>query len=334
MKKILNKIMKNKKNAVALILGLLISATAVYAATTITASNVTYTNNGQSTAQGALNDLYNKVASCPSGKACLNKAPVKLGDYISLTPTKTSFSIKASLTGYTSNQTINPSELKLWRVIDFHSDGSFDAVSEYTSSTAVYFSGATGYANFVGTLNTIAAQYQVPGYTIGSRHMGYGGQTSIIGDTSAFDGTTTSAPSTTSTSSPYSGNGSETSGGVLGDTLYLKDYILVGNVYKSDTSTYGSKGVTAYDVSATTTKRAYWIPSRRYDYEKSTSFRFNGRVINTNDTLGVNTIRNYYNGNWNNANYACCYVRPILTLKSELTIKSGSGTKASPYVFN
>ena len=238
----------NRKVAFALgfiLGGLILGGTGYVIATEIASASVTYTGNGQSTVEGALNDLYQKAEKVPD-------TPFKLGDYISLTPTLTSYVAKSSLTGYTSDQTINPSELNLWRVIDIHSDGSVDMVSEYVSSTNVNFRGATGYANFVGALNTIAAQYQKAGYTINARHMGYGGQTSIIADTSAFDGSTNTEPGTTTTPSPESGTGEEYSGGVLGDTLYLKDYQLVSGVYKSDTTTYGETGLKAYKVGTTT----------------------------------------------------------------------------------
>ena len=84
---------------------------------------------------------------------------VNLGDYISLTPDASTYTIPANLTGYDADQTINPSELTLWRVIKKNDDGSVDAVSEYTSSIDVYFKGVRGYANFVGGLQTIAQSY-------------------------------------------------------------------------------------------------------------------------------------------------------------------------------
>ena len=320
---------KNIKIVVAFVFGGIIFGglgIGVYAVA-VASSSVSYdnTSSGSSatTVKAALDELYEKAKKCPN-------APVKLGDYISLTPTKNTYTIKTSLTGYTSDQTINPSELNLWRVIDIHSDGSFDAVSEYTSSTAVNFGGATGYANFVGALNTIAAQYQKSGYTIGSRHMGYGGQTSIIGDTSAFNGSSNTAPSQTTTADPTSGTGQEYSGGVLGDTLYLKDYQLVGNVYKSDTATYGSYGLTAYNV-ASKNATAYWLASRKYNYIAG-GFRFDGRVIYTGSDLKNYALR-YFNTRWLDSNYASC-VRPILTLKSGLRVSGGSGTKASPYTLS
>ena len=99
-------------------------------------------------------------------------------------PTSTSYSITSSMTGCVSGlsssycngingepQTINPSELTLWRVIKKNSDGTVDVVSDKVSSKAVYFYGRTGYQNFVGSLNTIAAQYTNSDYVQSTRYM-------------------------------------------------------------------------------------------------------------------------------------------------------------------
>ena len=101
---------------------------------------------------------------------------VELGDYISITPTSTSYTIPTSLTGYSSNQTINPSELNLWRVIKKNEDGTVDVVSEYSSSIPIYLWGNVGYMNYVGALNTIASQYTNDKYVVRTRHMGYSNQ--------------------------------------------------------------------------------------------------------------------------------------------------------------
>ena len=325
------KIIKNNiKLVIGLIIGVLISSGVVYALS-ISGSNVTFNNAGVSGAtatnvQGAIEELYGKAAN--AGPTCA----VKMGDYVSLTPTKTSYTIKTSLTGYDFDQTINPSELNLWRVIDIHSDGSFDAVSEYVSTTSVYFKGTTGYANFVGALNTIAAQYQVPGYTIGSRHMGYGGQTSIIGDTSLFDGTSNTAPETTSTEAPTSGTGEEFGNGVLGDTLYLNDYNL-SSIYTQDNNetNYCSSGLCAYK-KGTTTKTAYWIGSRLFYYDSATFFLYDGRRVSASGTLSYYDLR-YYNDGWDDYTDGSA-VRPILTLKSGITTNGGTGAKDNPYTLS
>ena len=72
------------------------------------------------------------------------------------------------------NQTINPSELDLWRVIKKNEDGSIEVISENTSNEEIHFYGKTGYINYIGVLNEIARAYK---NEVGSRYMGYNGQT-------------------------------------------------------------------------------------------------------------------------------------------------------------
>ena len=265
----------------------------------------------------------------------------KLGDYFTMVPDSTEYTITAGTTGYSTDQIINPSELTLWRVIDIQSDGSIEAVSEYVSSTLVYFSGVTGYANFVGGLQTIAGQYAKVGYTVNTRMMGYGGQTPTIPSwtssctedcqtttTYAFDGSKDTAPSTTSTPSPYTGVGQEYNGGVLGDTLYLKDIQLVGNVYKTDTTKYGNYGLKAYKVNATTTNGDYWLASRRFRYYSATYFSWVGRNVYSG-SLSDNDFRIFGSG-WYDYSYSYS-VRPIITLKSGIQINGGTGAITDPY---
>ena len=340
MKKLYNLFKKNIKLIIGITLGIMISGIGVYAATSLyganevnfdnTAANlkIVGTNNNVTNVKEALDALYEKASNASSGPDCA----FKQGDYISLTPTATSFIIKTATTGYDNDQTINPSELNLWRVIDINSDCSFDVVSEYVSSTEVNFKGVTGYANFVGELQTIAASYAKPGYTISTRMMGYAGQTSTIVDTSAFDGTTNTALSETTTPSPTTGTGQEYSDGVLGDTLYIKDYLLVSNVYKSDTATYGSTGLIAYNVSNTSLAKAYWVASRSFYWMGASSFLFSGHYVATNGNLSYVSIR-YFLGSWTDYSRSNS-LRPILTLKSGITKSGGEGTKVSPYTLS
>ena len=316
MKKI-GKLIKN--NIIGFVIGVIISGAGVYAAT-VASSSVSYSNTSSgssaTTVKAALDELYTMA------KTKIPDTPFKLGDYFTLVPDASTFTIKAATTGYASDQTITPNELTLWRVIDIHSDGSVDAVSEYVSSTGVYFKGVQGYANFVGGLQTIAQSYSKVGYTISTRMMGYAGQTSTIADISAFDGSTNTSPSTTSTSLPITGTGQEYSGGVLGDTLYLKDYLLVKNVYGN---------VIANKV-GTTTATSYWLSSRRFYYRSATDFYFSGRYVLASGSLSNCYLRGFYSS-W--IDYTGIYsVRPILTLKSGVRIASGSGTSASPYTLS
>ena len=241
----------------------------------------------------------------------------KTGDYVKMTPTSTSYTITTAMTGYDTDQTINPSELNLWRVISINSDGTMDLVSEYVSSTNVYFQGKTGYQNYISSLNQIASQYTNPKYTIASRHMGYNGQTGTITDTSALDSTT--VPWTSSTSSSMTASDEAKGGGDMG---YQKDFNLVKSVL----------GTVVANKVGTTTKANYWLASRYFHYYDSTYWNFRGRGVSTGNSLNYNILYYYYSGFFT-TNFYSYAVRPIITLKSGLT-PSGSGTSSLPYVLS
>jgi hypothetical protein len=244
---------------------------------------------------------------------------VDVGGYVSYTPSKTSYTISTSESGYTSNQTINPSELNLWRVIRKNSDGTIDLVSEYTSKKDVYFGGKVGYKNSVGTLNRIANSYGTSGITSGSRYMGYNGQTETITDDTMLDKTT--APwteSTTATNSPK-GSTRERQGG--GDMLYETDTNLVkaacGNLkaYRANTTSFVS----------------YWLASREFVYSNSRWYLV-VRNVGTSGNIDSNSLNTFaFSYNDYNLQYA---LRPIVTLKSGITALSGDGTKNNPWKVN
>ena len=269
---------------------------------------------------------------------------LKLGDYFTLVPDVATYTVSSSVTGYSSDQTINiagtsaSNGLRLWRVIDVHKDGSVDAVSEYVSKDVVYFKGATGYQYYVSTLQLIASQFAKSGYTIGTRMMGYGGQTGVIPTKSnpctgtcqstttyAFDGSTNDAPPDIF----VTGEPEEYLGGVGGDTLYLKDNIKVGYVYKKDTTTYGTTGLKAYKV-GTTNYTEYWIASRLFNCSFASYFTFSARLMSTSGSLSDGQLRFFSSDDWGDEYYGSS-IRPIITLKSGITTSGGKGTKDSPY---
>jgi len=235
-----------------------------------------------------------------------------LGDYVSYTPTKTSATVNKAQTGYTGTQAaIKPSELKLWRVLEVNADGTVDLISEYVSSTVVYFQGLTGYKNYVGELNRLASQYETSGITVGSRYFGYNNQTEFITDTSKF---VNPPPWTVSTSD----NSNESSGG--GDILYLKDFNQLNTAL-------GTR--VAYKV-GTTTATTYLMASRDYYYSSSTSYFWYGRCVNTSGAANRNFLYYYNKTSFNTFNYSYA-LRPIVTLGSGLQY-TGEGTSGSPYV--
>jgi hypothetical protein len=248
----------------------------------------------------------------------ISTSNLELGDYISYTPTKTSYRTNTIMTGYTSTQTINPSELNLWRVISLNGNGTVDIISDNVSSTSVYFKGQTGYQNLVGYLNVLASQYENSNQTVGSRYFGYNGQTEFITDTTYF---VNPAPWTCSTNGS-SGNCSpdpddyESSGG--GDTLYTTDFNLINTVLGTRVATNPSG-----------TAKTYWMASRYYNYNSSTSYRWRGRYVSTSGTGSSLSLYYYRSSSFDAGSNGSGALRPIVTLKSTLSYY-GVGSKDYP----
>ena len=331
MKKIINFI---KDYAFGFIIGaLLFTGISVYALNKIYATSVDVdtTNiselSSDSTLNDALNGLYKKANSttCPSGYKCYTKKSTpEVGDYIKMKPTSTSYTTDTSKTGYTSTQTINPSELDTWRVIKVNSDGTIEVVSENISSTAVYFRGQTGYKNLVGYLNVLANQYQNSKYTIKARHMGYNGQTEYLTDTaSTVDSTATTPPWTKSTGQPVTSSPGaspvESKGG--GDTLYQNDTNLVKNAI--GTLVANPKGGSV---------SSYWLASRYYGYYSSTGWYYYGRSISASGSVDGSYLYRYNSG-FSVVSFSD-RLRPILTLKSGISYTAAVGTSDDPFVLS
>ena len=310
---------KNYKWIIGIMIGIILSLTGVYAATQYTSKNIYYNNEKSSLSsedvQGAIDELAEKtknisITSCPSGYACIQKkTTLALGDYVSMTPTKSSYTTDKSKTGYSSTQTINPQELNLWRVISINDDGTVEMISEHVSSVTVSFRGQTGYQNLVGYLNVLASQYENSTYTTGSRHFGYNGQTEYITDTSKF---TNPAPWTSSTGSSTV----ESQGG--GDTLYQKDYNLINNVLGTRVATEPESSSSSY----------YWVASRDYYYSSSAYYRWSGRGVSNSGSNSSSSLYGYDGSSFRAFNGGNS-LRPIMVLKSGLKYE-GVGTEDYP----
>ena len=290
---------------------------------TISGSQVTYDNTSSKLSsinvQGAIDEIYTNINSkttCPDGYLCKEKkSSPEPGDYVKMTPTLTSYTTDTSKTGYTSTQTINPSELNLWRVLKVNSDGTMEMISEYTSSTSVYFRGKVGYQNLVGYLNILASKYENSKYTKGSRYVGYNGQTEYITNTSKIDSTT--APWTSSTRSSTT----ESLGG--GDTLYQDDYNLMQTVL----------GTREANKVGTSSASSYWLASRYYSYSSSTNWYYIGLDISMLGHVNEFNLYNYSGGSFNTRNLSYA-LRPIVILKSGITYTPVLGTSDDPFVLN
>ena len=246
----------------------------------------------------------------------ISTTSLKPGDYVSYTPSKTSYTTSKVMTGYTSTQTINPSELNLWRVLSVNDDGTIDIISEYVSSTNVYFQGKEGYKNYVGYLNVLASQYETTGVTVGSRHFGYSNQTEYITSDAYF---VNPAPWTCSTGGTCTPDPDDYEAYGGGDTGYLDDYNLVNTVL-------GTR--VANTIGGSTS--AYWMATRYYGSYSASRYGWSASSVDASGGNGGSYLYYYSSSIFNtyNGSYA---LRPIVTLKSGLSY-TGSGTSASPWV--
>ena len=229
-----------------------------------------------------------------------------------MTPTLDSFTIPSSLTGYSSDQTINPSELNLWRVIKINDDGTIDLVSEYASSAEITFFGITGYQNYVGTLNLIASAYGNSNYTVSSRHMGYNGQTPFLSE---------NAPAVVAAKNNTEAKWySETEGG--GDRLYQTDVDLVKNAC----GTLLANGADTKNDNVN-----YSLAGRYYYYASSNNWHLaiNYFRVVSEDVNSTSLWRS------DQGDTPCgLRLRPIVVLKSGLSVSSGDGSSTSPWTFS
>ena len=289
---------------IVIITTIIVASGTLYAANKYQASEVVYkASDGTTTdVNTALDNIY---------KSCKKEgnSVFKIGDYVSMIPESTSYTISKSLTGYSKEQTINPSELNLWRVIKINDDNTIDMVSEYVSSTSVYFYGPEGYKKFVGTLNMIAKQYENPKYTIGSRCVGYNGQTENLINIKRNVKVSTGFETI------------EKEGG--GDQLYTKDIELIRN----SIGTFQS-----YKINSSTPS-SYWLAARQYYYESDSNLSWTGLTVD-----GISSTINGHYFEHCSAGIGCDYanrdsfIRPIVTLKSKLNPTNGIGSKENPYI--
>ena len=265
---------------------------------------------------------------------------VKVGDIIKMTPTSTSLQINSSLfdcsiSSCTSGTlyTINPSQMKWWRVIDKKSDGTIDIVAEYVQavSSGTQTSGMRG--KLADSLQKIASYYSNTEYTKSTRYFGFNGQTLQISGQFEFN-----QGQTTPTEITPAGIGQEYDQGKGGDTLYARDVILLSKA-KGVTTADGNPNTTAEqnvlkaykldtDGNKTTTYVEYLLPSRAYYYSSSETWEYyHNRII----TVAADGKLNYLTTNGAGRNPSnpsqgsggggegiTPAFRPVLTLKANL----------------
>ncbi|MBR3660682.1 MAG: hypothetical protein IKN63_02130 [Bacilli bacterium] len=332
MKKIRLFLKNNFKLLIALIVGIAISGTCVYA-TSIqfdsnkvsfdnTSANLTKNGVAVTNVRDAIDALYEK-------SLCTNN-PFNIGDYVSYTPTATSYDVTSTgVSGATG--TLNPSELNLWRVIKINPNCTVEVVSEYVSTTNITFTGKDGYLNYVYILNEIAKQYADENHTYtldpttapdgAYRNFGYDGATLQITNTTRIDNTTLGASGGLWYQKPVGLNGEESFGG--GDQGFTTDLKLLSDAGVS---------IAAY-AKGTTTPTAYWIDSRMYKWDDASTWSFVARRMNASGLPGGGSLYSYSSSSFTSSSDGGYAVRPVVTLKSGLSV-SGQGTSDSPYVIN
>jgi len=228
----------------------------------------------------------------------------KIGDYVKMVPTRSSYSIGYSKTGYNSTQIIYPSQLKIWRIIKKNEDNTIEMISDNTSSTAIHFKGTKGFQYYIGTLNEIAKAYE-NNNTIGSRYFGYNGQTEVITDTSQFN-------------CKSNCNITESQGGE--DNLYMGDANLVKNAV-------GTLEAIPIDSES---KASYYVATRRLTWSKNT---YNYGYIGTVYGDAVSTSSQYiFSYHIVTQEYdSSAHLRPIIVLKPNLKA-TGLGQSDNPWV--
>ena len=276
-----------------------------------------------------------------------NKGTIQfqVGDYVKMTPTNNSYTTDTNYTGADNEETINPQELNIWRIIRINEDGTYDAVSDKVSSTKITFKGATGYKNYVGYLNKLASQYENNKYTVSSRNIGYNGQTEYIKDTTAFDGSTLENICKKDDIEDKEAKG-------CGESLYRSDMELVKQAYENNETS-----IEAYSAS-TEQYTSYWVSSRLYFKDDITVFNLASADGSISESAWGMVFRHYFDTDyyvcntviryiyhypfpnevaistyWRNASSPMHALRPIITLRSEITA-TGSGTEEDPYVLN
>lgn len=244
-----------------------------------------------------------------------------LGDYVKMTPALESFTIDKSISNKANGTVIYPQNLDKWRVIEIKENGEIELVSASIGTEAIYLRGMKDYANLTGILNLLASKYENNKYTVSSRSFGYDGQIEYL---SNIDTLLQFNDPFTSTSKyickeDTNENSNEAIG--CGDMKYLKDVDKVKNALgtlHADSGYY-----------------PYYTASRRVRYSPTSVNRLGWYAVE----IGYNdevTSAGMINGNCTNscavAPAEVGYLRPIITMKSNLKVISGDGTKDSPYI--
>ena len=228
---------------------------------------------------------------------------VKPGDYIAYTVPTQSYTIKATETGYSSDQTFNTNTYTgKWQVL-YNNDNGVEIISSDVVVNTLHLKGKKGYNNFVNILNTASnyytnLDYATRGRSVGSDPMSPGEVTTLYKDTEEGQKYTyieEYAPDLKAD-----------------DTSYLIDYEVMRNLNIHNLG------------------KNYWLASREVNALGQVA-TFHGRTMQANGEILLN-------GLWRAEKWGSkidyeriCGIRPVILLKSDIIITGGKGTEESPY---
>jgi len=229
----------------------------------------------------------------------IDKSTLAIGTYIQYTPSSTSYTVSASNSGYTSDQTFNPSATTLWRVM-YNNNGQLDIISA-DSTENLYLQGKTGYAKGVNTLNSIGQAYVNNTYATSGRHIG--STSNSIGE---IDETTIVKG---------------VSGEPYNDSEYETDVNQIENNGLLHSNEHGSGLV--------------WLASRNCaDLGVTADFTLNFLYYEGGGVCYYNFLYEIYHDPFSDYESELSYelgIRPVVSLKSNIYITGGSGTSSDPY---
>ncbi len=259
---------------------------------------------------------YDEIGS--SGKVKISSRviskKVNEKDYIEYLPSITSYDVDTTLTNALSVGTINPSLYKKWRVFKKNDDGSIDIIPVSTNFGQINFKGSVGYANFIYVLNRAAESFINPDYAVKARSYGFNGKsTEMITDFSKIN----------STSRPCYYSAPENLGCGDKEGRYNKDYVLYNKLF------YPERTKTNPIIDVDT--RNAWVASRDNAESSAKAWMWRAYSIDGSYALNGSYFFSYSLDTGFSESSSAKKIYPVVTIKSDVLISDGDGTKTNPY---
>ena len=285
---------------------------------------------------------------------------LQVGDYVAYTPgseTKSSYPLKASESGYSTDQTISKPDSLSWRVLSINDDGTVDLISSSLASTnTFYFRDALGYNNGVYLLNDIAAKLY------SNNSLGATARSLTIEDIEKgmneagleyVHSYSISASITWGETKTYTGSYAyypnlyaQENGSGINTTTTKTDGIGQSDSYYTSPTTEGSSQASTEGLTVTQT---YYNRSMNNSYYKNSTFYslihgvseyqwLASRYVSTSSpyaSFGLRTVRSSLLGggglfgSYSSTYYYYGYLRPVVSLKSNIRLGSGDGKSSS-----